>query len=182
MRNYEAFGLLSPVSRSKSSHRLYTQQHLAALKTASCWDLQSKVSGSIFIATDTCNMCQHSCESVSHVTILDRGDRFLSTHDRDIADAVKRTLEQQGVQLHLQANVLQIADHDDRTSITWADGSQTQHVLEADAILLAAGRVPNTQHLDLAASGIEVDDHGFIKVDEFLRTTVPNIWALGDIK
>jgi len=57
----------------------------------------------------------------------------------------------------------------------------TQHVLEADAILLAAGRVPNTQHLDLAAAGIEVDDHGFIKVDEFLRTTVPNIWALGDI-
>ena len=60
------------------------------------------------------------------MTILDRGDRFLLTHDRDIADAVKRTLEQQGVQLHLQANVLQIADHDDRTSITWADGSQTQ--------------------------------------------------------
>ena len=117
----------------------------------------------------------------SHVTILDRDDRFLSTHDRDIADAVKRTLEKQGVQLHLQANVLQIADHNDRTSITWADGSQTQHVLEADAILLATGRVPNTQHLDLAEAGIEVDDHGFIKVDEFLRTTVPNIWALGDI-
>src|SRR5258708_29339698 len=115
----------------------------------------------------------------SHVTMLDRGDGLLATYDRDIAYGVKRTLERQGVQVHLQANVLQIADHDDRTSITYADGSQTQHVLEADAILLAAGRVPNTQHLDLAAAGIEVDDHGFIKVDEFLRTTAPNIWALG---
>jgi hypothetical protein len=65
VRNYEAFSLLPPVSRSKSGYRLYTQQHLAALKTASCWDLQSEVSGSIFIATDTCNMCQHSGESVS---------------------------------------------------------------------------------------------------------------------
>jgi hypothetical protein len=62
----EAFALLPPVSQSLSGYHLYAQQHLAALKTASCWDLQSKVSESIFIATDICNMCQHSCESMSY--------------------------------------------------------------------------------------------------------------------
>lgn len=117
----------------------------------------------------------------SHVTVLDRGDRFLSTHDRDLVDAVKSTLEKQGVQFHLQAKVLQITDRDDRTSISYTDETQMQHVLATDAILLATGRVPNTHHLDLAATGIEVDERGFIKVDEFLHTTAPNVWALGDI-
>jgi pyruvate/2-oxoglutarate dehydrogenase complex dihydrolipoamide dehydrogenase (E3) component len=54
-------------------------------------------------------------------------------------------------------------------------------VLAADAVLVATGRVPNTHHLDLVKAGIEVDEQGFIKVDEFLHTTASNIWALGDI-
>ncbi|HTK05920.1 MAG TPA: FAD-dependent oxidoreductase [Ktedonobacteraceae bacterium] len=117
----------------------------------------------------------------SHVTVLHRGNLFLPDHDRDIADAVKTTIEKQGIQFHLQANVLQIADRDERASITYVDQTQTRRTLTADAVLIATGRVPNTQSLDLAQAGVEVDEYGFIKVDEFLRTTAPNIWALGDI-
>ena len=105
----------------------------------------------------------------SNVTVLHRGDLFLSDFDRDVADAAKSTLEKQGIYFHLRARILQIADRGERTSITYVDGTQTQHVLEANAVLLATGRVPNTQHLDLAKAGIEVDNRGFIKVDEFPR-------------
>ena len=117
----------------------------------------------------------------SNVTLLKRNETLLPSQDRDIAEAVRTALEKRGVEFLMGASAQKIYDQDDGAIVEILDHENHQKQLSADAILVAVGRVPNTLGLSLANAGIQVDARGFIVVDDFLRTSVSNIWALGDV-
>ena len=119
----------------------------------------------------------------SQVTVLESYPELIAREDRDIAASVKETLEKKGIVFRMNAKVQSVNRVEDKAIVTFAD-SQTNEVfvLEADAVLLATGRRPNTKDLNLGVAGVEVDVRGAIIVDEYLKTTNPNIRAVGDVK
>lgn len=115
----------------------------------------------------------------TQVTVLEKGTQVLPREDRDIAAAVQGVLENKGVQFKTHVNVIQI----DGGTVVYEDRAAQEKVrLEGDAVLLAAGRRPNTEALELAKAGVGVNARGAIVVDEHLRTTNPQVYALGDVK
>jgi len=118
----------------------------------------------------------------SEVTIIQRGAKLLAREDADVADEVANILRQDGVEVLLETKptrVEQSADSKIHLTVQTPDG---EHTLIGTHLLQAAGRVPNTDWLNPAASGLQTDKHGFIQVNEKLETNVPGIYALGDIK
>lgn len=115
----------------------------------------------------------------SQVTVLEGYSELVSREDRDIAASVQEVLEQKGIVFCLNARVQSIED----STVVYQDAltGDVQRV-EADAILLATGRRPNTAGLNLKAAGVEVNERGAIIVNENLQTTNPNIRAIGDVK
>jgi pyruvate/2-oxoglutarate dehydrogenase complex dihydrolipoamide dehydrogenase (E3) component len=117
----------------------------------------------------------------SHVTIIQRGKQLLSREDGDVAEAVARILAEDGVEILLNSTP---------TAATSAGDNVTLHVKTPDGereltgshVLAAAGRVPNTEALNLAAAGVATNERGYIQVNERLETSAPGIYALGDVK
>ena len=112
----------------------------------------------------------------SRVTVIELGDRLVPREDPDISAAVKRILAAEGVRFRLGATGLSVGRRGDQIGIT-VDGAPE---ILASHLLLAVGRVPNTDDLGLDRAGIATDARGYIVVDDELRTSVPGIWALGD--
>ena len=119
----------------------------------------------------------------SQVTVLESYPELIAREDRDIAASVKETLEKKGIVFRMNAKVQSVNHTSEKAIVTFTD-SQTDEAfeLEADAVLLATGRRPNTKDLNLEVAGVEVDVRGAIIVDEYLKTTNPNIRAVGDVK
>ena len=119
----------------------------------------------------------------SQVTVLESYPELIVREDRDIAASVKETLEKKGIVFRMNAKVQSVKNIEDGALVVFSD-SQTGEVveLEADAVLLATGRRPNTKDLNLEVAGVETDARGAIIVDEYLKTTQPNIRAVGDVK
>lgn len=113
----------------------------------------------------------------SEVTVLDLHDNFLPREDDDIAVEIKHDLENSGVKFELGVKISRIDDH---TVYYEKDGVTTTTV--ADRILVATGRKPNTEDLGIENTDIELTDRGTIMVDDYLRTNVENVWAIGDVK
>ena len=111
----------------------------------------------------------------SEVTVLDAGETFLPREDRDIAAEMQRILEAKGVRLVLGAATQRFEEGAQHTTAVTSKGR-----FDADAILLATGRRPNTDGLALEKAGVAVTERGFIQVDEHLRAA-PHIWAMGDV-
>lgn len=115
----------------------------------------------------------------SQVTVLEGYSELISREDRDIAACVQETLERKGITFHLNARVKSIQGN----KVVYQDTvTNESHHLDADAILLATGRRPNTNGLNLDAAGVKVNDRGAIIVNEQLQTSNPNIRAIGDVK
>ncbi len=120
----------------------------------------------------------------SRVTILQRGPQLLAREDPDVAEEITRILREDGVEVVLEAET-QHAERGQDGSIRLAlrtRDDREMRVLTGSHLLVAAGRVPNTDQLNLAAAGVETDARGFIKVSERLETAVPGLYALGDVK
>lgn len=119
----------------------------------------------------------------SKVTLLEGGNRFMPRNDQDIANSMKEVLEKKGIEIHLNARAQSIHDTNDGVTLTYSDVSDgTPYFVDGDAILIATGRKPMIEGLNLQAAGIGVDAHGAIVVNDQLRTTVPHVWAMGDVK
>lgn len=118
----------------------------------------------------------------SRVTILQRGSQLLPREDADVSEALTRILKEDGLEIVLDAD-LKRAEHNGENKIQLTvktpDGKRT---IIGSHVLLSAGRVPNTEALNLEAAGIETDDRGFVKVSEYLETNVAEIYAMGDVK
>jgi len=117
----------------------------------------------------------------SQVTVLESSSKFIPKEDRDVADAVLQTFTKKNIEVKLNAKVIGLKDVKDGTVISFSIDGAIQE-LKVDAVLVATGRKPNIEGLNLEAAGVEVTDRGAIKVDPSLKTTVPHIWALGDVK
>lgn len=117
----------------------------------------------------------------SDVTVLEYYPTLINREDRDIADAVKTTLEKKGVTFVLNAKVSSVDNDGKIATVAYTVGDK-QILLTSEAVLLATGRKPNTKDLNLAAAGVKTDERGAIIVDEFLKTSNPNIRAMGDVK
>jgi mycothione reductase len=113
------------------------------------------------------------------VTIVTRGEHLLSRHDADIR-ARFTELYQNRFDVRLGAKVERVSAGRKaiRLDLLTPAGAQTA---EGEVLLVAAGRIPNSDRLDVAAAGIEVDAHGHVRTDDTYSTTVPGIWALGDL-
>ncbi|GCB37462.1 FAD-dependent oxidoreductase [Bacteroides faecalis] len=119
----------------------------------------------------------------SQVTVLEGYSELISREDRDIAASVQETLEKKGVAFCLNAKVQSVRYVDQKAIVAFEDSLTNETFeLEADAVLLATGRRPNTEGLNLKVAGVEVDARGAIIVDEYLKTTNPDIRAVGDVK
>lgn len=117
----------------------------------------------------------------SKVTVLDHNKEFLVREDEDISNAVRKDMEDAGIKFELGADIEKITDEKTDAKVTYQINGKTK-TINADRILVATGRKPNTENLGLENTAIETTDHGAIKVDDFLRTTVDNVWAIGDVK
>ena len=117
----------------------------------------------------------------SQVTVVQDGTEFLPRENRDIAQAVKKSLEDRGILLELGANVTAIENDVEQALVVLERGGETLRV-PADAVLMAVGRRPNLEGLNVEASGVDLTDHGGVITDDHLRSTVPNVWALGDVR
>jgi pyruvate/2-oxoglutarate dehydrogenase complex dihydrolipoamide dehydrogenase (E3) component len=117
----------------------------------------------------------------SRVTVTHRGNQLLSREDTDVADAVAKILEEDGVTILLNTEAVRVEQAGVNISLT-VQTSHKEQTLSGSHLLVAVGRTPNTEHLNLAAAGIETDKQGFIRVNERLETNVPGVYALGDVK
>ena len=117
----------------------------------------------------------------SKVTVLDHNKEFLAREDEDISNAVRKDMEDAGIKFELGADIEKITDETSDAKITYQINEERK-TINADRILVATGRKPNTENLGLENTAIETTDRGAIKVDDFLRTTVDNVWAIGDVK
>jgi len=115
----------------------------------------------------------------SRVTIVEMGPRLIAREDEDVSQAVKEFLEAEGIEVRLGAECLS-AEKDGGGVAIGVDCKDGAPRARGSHLLLAVGRVPNTGDLGLAAAGIATDKRGYIEVDEALRTSNPNVWALGD--
>ncbi len=115
----------------------------------------------------------------SEVTIVESAGQILPREDEDVAAAVRSALEAEGITFHVASEVTRVTRGNGalRVMIRSRGGHRP---IDASHILLAAGRRPNTDDLDLGAAGIG-SDRGWITVDEYLETTVPGVYALGDV-
>jgi pyruvate/2-oxoglutarate dehydrogenase complex dihydrolipoamide dehydrogenase (E3) component len=116
----------------------------------------------------------------SRVSVVEKGSRLALREDPDVGESLVQLLKDDGIQVWLDAETLRvdgISGEGVRLQVRTSQGDQS---VEGSDILVATGRTPNTQGIGLETAGVQVDERGYIKVNERLETTAPNTWALGD--
>jgi pyruvate/2-oxoglutarate dehydrogenase complex dihydrolipoamide dehydrogenase (E3) component len=117
----------------------------------------------------------------SQVTVLQRGAQLMPREDADIAAQVQAILESEGIAIHLNASVQRAAQPAPQQIDLFFEQDGAARQVQGSHLLLAVGRTPNSDRLNLAAAGVAVDRRGYIQVDDVMRTTTPHIFAVGDI-
>jgi pyruvate/2-oxoglutarate dehydrogenase complex dihydrolipoamide dehydrogenase (E3) component len=112
------------------------------------------------------------------VTIVQGGNQLLSREDPDIAAAIKKMFNDRGITIYLGARAEKIGRNTDGT-VTMSRA--TRNSVTADDILVAVGRDPVTDGINLEGVGVKLTERGFVRVDEYLRTTSNGVWAAGDV-
>ncbi len=115
----------------------------------------------------------------SEVTVVEMGSRLIRREDPEVSDAIRQIFERDGIEVRLAAECVRLEERRDEVAINVSCEDGAPEVIGSH-ILLAVGRVPNTDDLGLDTAGVAVGRRGYITVDDHLRTEVPGIWALGD--
>ncbi|MBO0738735.1 MAG: FAD-containing oxidoreductase [Alphaproteobacteria bacterium] len=115
----------------------------------------------------------------SRVTIIEMAPRLVRHEDEDVSAAIKDIVEREGVEVRLNAECISLAKSGDKI-VAKVDCTTGAPEVVGSHLLLAVGRRPNTDDLDLDKAGVQCDERGYIIVDDQLQTTAPGIWALGD--
>ena len=116
----------------------------------------------------------------SRVTVLEHGPRLISREDESLSAAVQTILEGEQIDIRCNATDLAVDIHAEGVRLSFGDAKNREEIVGSH-LLLAVGRVPNTDDLGLDRAGITTDARGFIVVDDQLRTNVPGVWAMGDV-
>jgi pyruvate/2-oxoglutarate dehydrogenase complex dihydrolipoamide dehydrogenase (E3) component len=117
----------------------------------------------------------------SRVTIVQRGPQLLSREDPDVAAKVASILREDGIEVLLEADAVAARRHKAELELVVRTAGSEQPIAGSH-LLVAGGRTPNTRELDLAAVGIRTDARGFVEVDEYLESSVPGVYAMGDVR
>lgn len=118
----------------------------------------------------------------AEVSIVQRGKQLLGREDDDVADEIAKILREDGVDVLLETSAVSVTRGDDGHIHLKVGGPNREHTLTGSHLLVAAGRVPNTDTLNLSAAGIETDNRGYVRVNDKLETNAPGVYALGDVK
>jgi len=116
----------------------------------------------------------------SRVTVIETGPQLMSREDPDVANEIQRILSEEGIQFLLAAQVLDIHGRSGEKLWVRVRTPSDEQEIEGSDILVAAGRIPNTKGIGLEEAGVELDARGYIRVNERLETTAPDVWAMGD--
>jgi pyruvate/2-oxoglutarate dehydrogenase complex dihydrolipoamide dehydrogenase (E3) component len=118
----------------------------------------------------------------SQVTIIERGEQLLAREDSDVAEEVYKILREDGIDVRLKARASRVETNEQAEIELTVSGDGGEVTVKGSHLLIATGRRPNVDHLNLGAAGVEVDEKGYVKVNDRLETNVPGIYAIGDIK
>lgn len=117
----------------------------------------------------------------SEVTVLERNSQIMPREDADIATAASDIFEEEGIRIELNSNIQRVAQEAaQKIDVVFEQDGQMKEV-RGTHLLLALGRVPNSDRLNLSAAGVEVNEKGYVRVNDVMQTNVPHIFALGDI-
>jgi len=116
----------------------------------------------------------------SKVTIVEMSDRLIAREDEDVSAEIRAIVEREGVEVRTRATCIALEKGDSGGPRIRVDCEEGSPLVEGTHLLLAVGRRPNTDDLGLEKAGVAVDERGYIRVDDQLRTNVEGIWALGD--
>jgi len=116
----------------------------------------------------------------SRVTVFEAAPKILGREDDDVAAVAEDILAGEGIEIITGARVVEIRDGESDATVVFENGG-LEHTHEVDAVLAATGRAPATRDLGLDAAGVRTTPHGAVEVDEYLRTSRPHIYALGDV-
>jgi pyruvate/2-oxoglutarate dehydrogenase complex dihydrolipoamide dehydrogenase (E3) component len=115
----------------------------------------------------------------SEVTVIQRNAHLIPREDEDVSIAIRQILEDEGVRVLTDAAATRVENRNGRVAVSVTANGEISEVVGSH-LLVATGRRPNTDDLGLDAAGVEMDEHGYVKVDGQLRTNVPGIFAMGD--
>ena len=116
----------------------------------------------------------------SEVVVLEALETFLPMVDQTIAKEAQRHFKKQGLDIKLGAKVSSAVVSGDAVDVVYTD-AQGEHTVQVDKLVVAVGRRPFTKELLADGTGVQLDERGFIKVDDQCRTSAPNVWAIGDV-
>jgi len=116
----------------------------------------------------------------SRVTVIQHGKQLLEQEDPDMADALLELMKDEGIEVFLDAEVLNVTGRSGTGVELQVRVGASERALHASDILAAAGRTPNTDRLDPANGNVRLDSHGYIRVDDRLQTSAPDVWAMGE--
>jgi pyruvate/2-oxoglutarate dehydrogenase complex dihydrolipoamide dehydrogenase (E3) component len=116
----------------------------------------------------------------SRVTVVEQGPQLAGREDSDVAQALLQSLEGEGITVMRETRVTEVEGCSGKQIHLRVDGPARPQTIDGSDLLVAAGRIPNTQDIGIDIAGIEVNERGYIRVNEQLETTAPDVWALGD--
>ena len=117
----------------------------------------------------------------SKVSVIERNGRLVDQEDEDITEALHSLFADEGIDIILNARARKISGKSGESVRVIIEQNGVENTLEGTHLLVAAGRTPNTEGMGLELAGVELTDHGYVKVNERLETTAPGIWAVGEV-
>jgi mercuric reductase len=133
--------------------------------------------GGRFVAVEMAQIFSHFG---TKVIILQRSPRIIPEEEEEISDGLRRYMEEEGIGIHTGVKVIELFQRDYLKYVKVEVGGEVKE-FKGETILIAAGNTPNTDSLHLGVAGVEMDERGFIKTDECMRTSNPKIFAAGDV-
>lgn len=166
---------LPPIEGLTASQNVFTSNSLLA---QSVLIKEVMIIGGGFIGLEFADMY---AKFGAKVTILESAGTFLPKEDNDVSEEIHKILTAKGIEILRGVSVERIEDlNSGRVSLHYKNKEGHKKSLEASAVLVATGRMPDIEGLNLQSAGIKTNKRGYIEVDEFLRTSAPSIWAIGD--
>jgi pyruvate/2-oxoglutarate dehydrogenase complex dihydrolipoamide dehydrogenase (E3) component len=117
----------------------------------------------------------------SKVSVIERNDRLLHREDEDVTEALRKLFEDEGIDVFLNAKIKRVSGKSGKSVRIVLEQNGVNKTLEGSHVLVAAGRIPNTEGLGLESAGVEVTDRRYLKTNERLQTTAPGVWAIGEV-
>ena len=117
----------------------------------------------------------------SKVTVIERSERLLPREDDDVQEALRSLLEDEGIDLVLDAKIQQVSGQSGESVQVVLQQNGVERTIAGSHLLVAAGRLPNTAGIGLELVGVELTERGYLKVNERLQTTAPGVWAIGEV-